>query len=609
MDTRVDKKSQIKAAYAMMKSAGFDWNQLSVPGSTPWSESKILEAGRKLRDIQLKDYPILPGAVATFIDLGSTREWACAGKVRGVLRAVEALNETETHDPGTGMVYYGLEQYTRRRAMDYVTIGRTSFAYKKRRSTKASPLEYIDPTLLRFKRDKADMKNKVKASDKIWKYARQIDYKMSEITLHHPLPMGTNRFQAPLSYVLPSAKLAWLLQEHNIAALDGRKIRDIFLVGNAAVQGAVEDAIIQQAALWAGASVSKVGAPMVHLNVPAGSDISKLFYRLGLSEIPSQFDPIQFIDMYVNQIAAAIGVSLRHFWNTMGATTNRSVEEVAERRQEHKGAASFVRSEERSINSCGFLDQFGKGSGRIRFGYIEEIDVSTKIRHAEYLERVSKALNLMAKVFGTTINMESYLAWMQSSGALPNDITLINPTPEEETSSDIKIEESDEFSAKEGEVIEEGFDSPDAFAPKSVDNPYHLDYDEVVINAKGDILDRRRKTFSVLNVLNSTKSVKIPKNVASQTAWEQALEMAATYNRTLLKNFLETPSNLTHKYEYWRKNQHVYNEELVESALDKCLDTERWNTISHDEQNVIDILLGTIEEWVGGKIDESLVAS
>lgn len=587
-------EERIQAATAVMKK--FNWNALGQPKVTPWDEALLLEHGRVLRDEEIKHYPILPGALGTFVDLASNREWAVAGKPKVVSRAVEALNNTESLDPTTGLVFRGLEQFTRRRAMDHVVLGRTCFAFRTTRGAGYDVLQYIDPTVLKFIKSKGRKVKRLKDNEKVWKYADDIEYRVAEIIMNHPLPVGTNRFVPPIYHVIPSAKLAFLLQEHNLASLDGRKIRDIYLVGNAAVQEAVENAIVQQAALWAGEDVSKIGIPVVHLNVPVGSDISKLFHRLGVSEVPDKFDPESFIDMFVNQISGALDLALRHFWNTKGATTNRSVEEVAERRQESKGPASFVRSEERLINHSGFLEQFGRGKSRPRFGYVEEIDVSTKTSQAEYLERVSKALNLIAKVFGASINMDAYLAWMQSEGVLPNDISLI--TPKQEGGGDGNqqtIQESDSLSIGEGETIQEGLDSPDAFAPKS----FIFDYDEILMNGKGDILDRRLKTFSVFSVLRSKHSVPVPKNVSNVDAWDSALTKANIMNRTLLKRFMDEDNGyLADLYDSWFEEQMMFPQEVVTSAVAKCLDESQWETIIEDEQTVIDILVGTMEEWV-----------
>ena len=589
-DSDAELAEHLKIAYSTFLKQGYRLH----PGTTAWDERDLLHHAQQVRDVRLREIPVLPGAIGTFVELAATREWAVAGKPRAAARAVESLNETETWDVESGRVLYGLEQFIRRRAMDHVTVGRTAFAYKRRPTLSANPLEYLDPTILFFD-PKDPLKKEVlkypRDYPNAWFYAGGEYYHNDEVTIHHPLPVGVNRFVPPIYFLMPSATLAWLLQEHNIASLDGRKIRDIFFVGNAGLLQAVENALVQQAAIWAGEPVSKVGLPMVHLNVQGNQDISKLIHRMGISEVPKNFDAAQFLDFYVNQIASGIGIALRHFWNTNTATTNRAVEEVAERRQESKGPAAFIRAEERLINGCGYLEQFGKGRNRVRFGFVEEVDVSTRLAKAEYLERISKALNLIAKVFGVEVNLDAYLSWMQSIDALPADMTLISSdTP------DTKIEKSDDnLSITEDESIVDGTPEPTAFSQEQ--KSIFLDYDEVLMSGQGVILDRRVKTFSIFSAIRP--QTPLPPKSAKKDIWESAIAMACAENQTYLKDSLqqyaEEGSPLHIYLNNWMTSQMLFPRDSVSSALNKIFED---TALTEDEQNVVDFLAGEVEEWL-----------
>lgn len=147
---------------------------------------------RDMRDRKIWNMPILPGAVTVYQQLASHREWQVTGKPNIALRAVEALNETRTISPASGMMYIGFEEYLERRALDFICIGRTSFLFRSNASKKTKYLEYVDPTWLTWV--KPDRKV-VKDSDKVWQYFDDNEgnvetFKFNEIFLGHPLPIG-----------------------------------------------------------------------------------------------------------------------------------------------------------------------------------------------------------------------------------------------------------------------------------------------------------------------------------------------------------------------------------------------------------------------------------
>ena len=232
---------------------------LIVPSShTTMQIKNMLNTGRKLRDSLLWDFPILPEAVFIFQQLASNREWVIAGKPNRVMRALEWLQATETWNVYTGDVQFGFENFLKSQALDYVTLGRTAMAVRQKGGSlnpNKSPLEYLDPALLYWNRNKTDRFKKVKPNEKVWRYANSdtLIFKHKEVMLHHPIPIGTGLFAAPLAPVIKTAMLAWLIREHNSASVDGRKIREIFLVSGMNIRGALEDAIKISAAKHAGA--------------------------------------------------------------------------------------------------------------------------------------------------------------------------------------------------------------------------------------------------------------------------------------------------------------------------------------------------------------------
>jgi hypothetical protein len=85
--------------------------------------------------------------------MSSGREWQIIGKPKQALRAVEWLNNAKQIDPNSGLPIVGFENFLRLRSLDFIAVGRTSFALHKRRGNPIPELRYIDPTLLSFQRN------------------------------------------------------------------------------------------------------------------------------------------------------------------------------------------------------------------------------------------------------------------------------------------------------------------------------------------------------------------------------------------------------------------------------------------------------------------------
>lgn len=496
---------------------------LDLPTAAP---KIMLSVGGKLRD-KLFEYPIVPGAMWVYQQLVSSREWVISGHPRTLPRAIEFIQKSQAINTSTGLVEYGFENILKRMALDFIAIGRITLAVAGSKSN--YHLEYLDPVRLSFDRSysrspgaKGAYNNPVKPNDIVWRYVEDVTFKAKDVVVSHPMPVGDSLFVAPFTYLLPVANLAWLIQQHDTAALDGRKIRDILLVGNASIENAIRDAINTQIALWGGANPEEVGIPVIQVNNLSGGPISNNVSRLGISEIPEAFNRTDFIFYYVNQIASVFGLALRHFWNDE-RTTNKALEVVQEQRQQQKGPAYFVRSMQRLINGSGFLEPFTHVGKTPKFGFIEEVDTSSLLERSAVMKANSEALEKLVTIFGAYIEPEDYFAWMQSVGVFPYELKLskakrsvdaVNPDSFNTIgqdgvfigSSDPLISTSPNQSAsntgKLGKVehgTEENFDK-------------ELDYDEVSMDSNGHIVDRRRKVFGIKDVIKPliAKELELP---------------------------------------------------------------------------------------------------
>lgn len=455
---------------------------------------RMLELGRNIRENYTK-YPILPGAIHTYIDLASTREWIVTGQPRAAARAWDWVNNAETVNPYTGMVDYGFDSYLRRRVLDYLCIGATTFACN---FDPESPLEYIDPTRLRFiHQPRFDPQTnevlRIRPEDLTWQHRNNRLFRAGELWVHYPIPVGDDGFMSPLMHLLPTATLAWLIRESDTATVDGRRIRDIIFVNNPTLADVIEEAILTQLALWSGANPEDVGIPIVPIQGGTGP-VKDMFARLGLSEIPTTLDREKFEFSFVNEISGAIGLALRHFWNNE-RTTNRALEVVQEQRQQQKGPASFVRSEQRLLNRSGLFKRFG-GSVKLptRFSFIEETDASSLKERAEVLKLHAEAFGLFMDRLGLAVSTESLVAWMQSEGTLPYELEFL------------EVAKAPAGAAKPSDPspsgnIEAGAISSDPQPTTMEQQEKSMGAGEIMINQNGDVLATRRKGFSLNMVL------------------------------------------------------------------------------------------------------------
>lgn len=536
-EERQGKRAKLAAALDHLERKGSFSSLARTP--THSATRQLLTYGQHLRDVDMWREPTLAGAVSIYGQLASSRDWTVSGPERPAARALEFLQNTRSVDLTTGLFTLGLEEFERRRAYDHIAVGRKAFLNRAVPGETYTRLEYLDPCLLTFVRERS-LQTEVKASERVWQYSGntgyQENFRFDQVFLSHPQPIGTKGlFMAPLAPIVPALALAYLVTEHDTASLDGRRIRDIVLVQNENMADALTDAILTQVAMWAGETDEKL-IPITALNSPSGMKISDLIMLLSLSKLPEDFDREQFIFAYVNQIAALLGLALRQFWNNE-RTTNKALEQIQEQRQQRKGPELFVQDEQRLINRSGILRQFGL---KVRMGFVEEIDNQSQLINSQVLKTTMEALVQLRTVLGLALSNESVLAWMQSIQVIPANVRLvegIQPT-EVQTSTD------QTSNITPGEAVLPS-DPPPSPAPKEPSKSAPLSYDEVTFNSKGEIVDRRRKLYptTVVELLTQTEQAQQAKEAADPDLAQSFSDVIRDEEQRLSKQFLAMTSD------------------------------------------------------------------
>lgn len=473
-----------------------------------------LRRTQRLRDVEVWSFPIIPDAIGAYQDLVATHEWAVAGPLENALKAVDYYNQTEVYDLHNGAVYEGLETFLRRRVLDHLVVGRTAFGLYSTSGRAGTRINYLDPTYLHLERREVSDRSRrtpVPRRETAWNYANIERYTPDNLFLNHPKPIGTKYFVSPLESVVPYGRLGWLLNEHNTASLDGRKIRDILFVSNVDVYDGLLQAIKNVVALWAGADPTSDGIPVVEVSNPNGADIKNLFSFLGLSSIPDKFEQGDFYNLVAVLTSGAIGLSLREFWQAQGYT-NRSVEHVDLQRQQQKGPNAFIRSEQRLLNHRRITSQFGVGDERPRFGFIEESDVQTEETRAKVLKMHAETLKIMRESLGDSILPEEWIAWQQSLGSLPYGLTI-----QEDASDSVVVATDQTLNTDPDEERVEGQDS--------IASLKSAPYGTVLVGREYDILDRRVKTFNGVSLVAQQRDlpdIDIDVNAIFENSFDQS---------------------------------------------------------------------------------------
>jgi hypothetical protein len=468
----------------------------------------MIALGGMLRDNWLYDFPIMPEATFIFQEMSSGREYKVAGSARGTTRAIEYLNNTTIRQTD-GITFRGFDDYMRRQALDYLTVGRMITYLPEK-----GPMEYLDPTITHYN-----------YAENIW-YS-QVDARRflpDEIRIEQPLSIGSQgAFMSPLAPIMPAAMLSWLVREHDKASLDGRKVRDVFVFQNKTLAESVTTAVEQMIKSYTEPNVTSHSVPVVYADAIGDITVptADLFARIGISEIPNGFDRDDFTFFYVNEIAAALGLALRHFWNSEKAT-NRALEEVQEARQAQKGPSYFVRMKGRMLNNSGVLKRFGPS---IRMAFDEEVDVQSRESNARVLKLYADAALAINQLAPGLINVGALLGFLQRDDILPADIELFSTTKPREND----IQESDPTPTPDNpKVVAQAPTAPTKPSQKSLD----LDYDEVVMDSNGKVLERRTKVFSIEKAIRD-EMLQDTAFMEQITFEEQGLNLATAYQNNL----------------------------------------------------------------------------
>lgn len=460
---------------------------------TSFQES--LNYGVEIRNIYTQ-YPILPIAVSLFTQMASNREWIISGKKDLVYHYWDILHNSTTIDTQTGRVYQGFNDFLYRLSLDYCTVGQVDFHVNL--FDPVNPyLEYLDPDNLVYRympkynngyqhpqpTINPDIFN-IKDDELVWEYM-DTRLPVQNVFTWTPFPVGTNAFYSPTMLAIPTVEILRLVQIYQHNTLDGTRIPEVILVNGANVHSAIEDALKIAANIASGSSIAQAGVPVVEINSLQSRPVEELVGKLGISEIPDNFDYRAFEFFVVNVIASSLGLALRHFWNSE-STTNRALEEIQERRQLQKGPTVFVREMQNRINRIlpmlappnSMLDILGA-----RFEFIEEVDVQHRLLNAQ-------ALSTYAAAFATIVDNlpdeaqlkpDEYLLWLQQMGVLPNSFSLVDGYVRQDTTGAASMMDTIESIANS---------SPEE---KSVS----LNEGEVILSSDGEIVDKRVATYGI----------------------------------------------------------------------------------------------------------------
>lgn len=459
-----------------LKKATFpgDGRLLRAPGvSVSRATYDMLYFGQQMRDQNIWQYPIIGGALQTFQTLASNREFKVIGTPRGAPKALEYINNARSrlYD---GTVDYGFEQFLKRLALDDRCIGKTMWHWDKEYIT------YLDPPEMRF--DIMDQKyTEIRTGD---------EYPVKEIVVNYAVPIGgAGYFISPLMSLMPMATFMWLVSQHNQASVDGRKVREIFVTIDSELAEQMKQGFEDIVSMWSGATDPTSNQIMItYIEDTNITDATKLVARVGLSQLPENYDPAAAEATYVNEIGNTTGMSIKEFYQNEDANGgNRSLEEVQMIRQGAKGPAAFVRSHERRMNACGCLKQFGKNT---RIAFYEDVDAVSREVNAKVIELYSRALLQFATVFGGTVNGDGLLQWLISENILPADIDLITVGTAETTVG------SDPATVPgKGNTIATTVPNQPVVSKSTDLSP--LKYDEIALDRNGRVVERRVKMFKI----------------------------------------------------------------------------------------------------------------
>ena len=525
---------------------------------------RFTSAAQQVRDNDLYEFPLLPQAVKTFMEIASSREWTVTGRPRAASRAVEKLNRAVYVDMN-GVVHESWQEFVQREVLDWLIFGKSFFlvprlATGRRRVWGA--INYVDPAevVMGFpkipvngNRVIGNYRTSALHNQKLYIYDERT-WGYDEMFVHTALPTSTSAV-GPVLMLIPSAMLLYYLREHDTVNLDGRKLRDIFLTVDDNMRDALAQAMSAAASFAGGFDPTKQGIPVVSLNllgsIAAQTKIADLIHRIGLSEVPDGLDREDLWLRIANEISGALGLPLR-VWYEDPRGTNRSLERVTQERSRVKGPAYFNRSLERLINNGRFL-------GNVRFNFAEEQDPSIERVRADIVETWAKAINYLYATFGGVIDLSVLWQILQRNGLVFDDPflqqQLVTMDGSPVTSRDMLGAGVDvQPTIPEGSVAMPETDAPQlsvdtrvkiANAPRIrlsasqeeafermlkglIDTDNELGENEVRLDMDGRIVEKRRRVFHIADVINEDTKRHIVKPVDPawriQEGWAETLD-------------------------------------------------------------------------------------
>lgn len=500
---------------------------IPAPGvAGPIAKSYFDRLSTTLRDEWIWQFPLLPAAISTYVQTASTREWTITGDPRRASRAVEKLNNAAYID-SSGVLHVGWQEFEQRRILDWLCFGKTAFLMPMIYTNSRGVLQYVSPDEVRINRSRISGPERIIRSKtpkpppdgvKPFEYA-ELYWGYDELFINHLYPVGPSGVTiGPLFSLLPSLRLLWLIREHDMAAVDGRKIRDIFLVADDNMRNALVEGATAAVQLWNGGDPQKIGTPIVAANILGASEMNMpmedFVHRIGIADMPDTLERDKYYAMVANEISGVLGIALRSWYENLEGT-NRSLERVNAERARVKGPAYFNRAEMRFINNSGVL-------GRVHFDMLEETDIYITKEFAETAKTWAEAIVQFRTALGDVLPGRAFVELLQRNNIIPDDAQLVE---EIVTYSEQPVTPQDMVDGD----LEDMMPDPEPFPPpqpgtdqQQVERlflhfaermmlerigPFPTRYTpqkgEVVLNREGQVIDYRRASFHVAQAIGA----------------------------------------------------------------------------------------------------------
>lgn len=386
------------------------------------SNLPIMVVGKQLRDNWWQKFPLLPGLVSSFSQIATSREWTVTGKPRNAGKAVERLNESMYID-AFGQVYTGWSHYTGRRIIDWLMLGMNGMFVPN----DGAPIQYVDPLEVSHVPAKDRPRYLTSKGVPKWKDYRYLDkeWGYTQIFFNYYLPYGSlGMAMSPLVPAIPLARLLYLVEQHDMSSVDGRKIKDIFLVADSNIASSLIEALQNYVLMQTGEfDETKHNIPIVAMNkrggFSEGERVEDHISLLGISTVPEGLDRDSLWDRAAIEFSALTGMQVSEWYHIKSGADNRATERVNQERGRTKGPNYFCREEQRFINHSGVL-------GKVNFAYVEEVDIQAQKDKAEVMLRLSEAVKNLNEAVGMAISPRSLIRWLQHLGVFPTDDYLID---------------------------------------------------------------------------------------------------------------------------------------------------------------------------------------